>query len=133
MACSCLAGNYVQLYHDPDSTSEGESRAKSCWQLGTVFSQSLLDLLLVRGLPKLLVLYKGLLSGLGLGDMLWKWIPAGKVATRASTELPDPVAILPCDGSLSVLKLVSLSLGVPSRPPANSYDTQIYRHTLIHM
>ena len=83
--------------------------AKSCWQ-SIVFSQVLLVRLLVGGLSKLLVLYKGPVAGFGLAGRLWIWALAGKAATRASKELPEPPGdgdgdgdILPGSSSLPML------------------------------
>ena len=78
--------------------------AKSC----VVFSQDLLRLLLEGGLSKPLAVYKGHVAGVGLGGRLWIWPLAGKAATRASKDPPDPLGdgdgdILPCSSSLPML------------------------------
>ena len=78
--------------------------AKSC----VVFSQDLLRLLLEAGLSKLLAVYEGPVAGVRLGVRLWIWPLAGKVATRASKDPPDPLGdgdgdILPCSSSLPML------------------------------
>lgn len=83
-----------------DITIEGMLSAKSCGQL-VLFSQSLLGLLLVRGLSKLLALYKGSVAGLGVSDRLWA--VTGKAATKASKEPPGNGDILPWGSSLPLL------------------------------